>query len=397
MDDAPLLFREPIVNRHREPVGYDFSLISPAGERAPVGGLAGLLHGTKESEDYFQRVGGRFAMADCGQVEADRPQAASGRFVLSLRPDEGIDNVAALAVKWRTAAFGLCLDVPAAATWPQPVLKQASHLRFDCARPQQAEEAQGRLRNQEAKQIAGGIRSFAAFERAREAGFDMFQGYFFLAPGSASGPSSSASYSSIVTLMKLAQQDAPIGKIEEVLKRDAPLSYRLLRYINSAGFGLSCEIQSFRQAVTLLGYQNLHKWLALLMVTAARQNTLAALVTTAVARGRAAELLGRELFDAQSRDNLFMTGAFSLLHVILQMPLEKIAEQITLGEAITEALFHRAGPYGPLLELIELSEQLDEPANAERAADLTMSLGLTHQALNRALMDALIWAEGLGR
>ena len=205
------------------------------------------------------------------------------------------------------------------------------------------------------------------------------------------------SYSTIVGLMKLAQDDAPVARIEEALKRDAALSFKLLRYINSVGFGLSCEIQSFKHAVAVLGYQNLYKWLALLLVTAARQRGCAALVITAVTRGRLAELLGQTLFDAHERDNLFLTGAFSLLHVILALPLEQITEQIALPESVTDALFHHAGRFGPILELVKLFERLDEPGNAARALELTLSLGLTTEAVNRAQLDALAWAEGLGR
>jgi EAL and modified HD-GYP domain-containing signal transduction protein len=123
----------------------------------------------------------------------------------------------------------------------------------------------------------------------------------------------------------------------------------------------------------------------------------AALVTTAVARGRLAELLGHTLFDAQDRDNLFLAGAFSLLHVILALPLERIAEQVALPDSVTDALFHHAGPFGPILELVKLFECLEEPGRAARAHELTLSLGLTTDAVNRAQLDALAWAEGLGR
>src|SRR5690606_38872162 len=114
-------------------------------------------------------------------------------------------------------------------------------------------------------------------------------------------------------------------------------------------------------------------------------------------RGRLAELLGHSLFEAQDRDNLFITGAFSLLHVILQMPLEKITEQVALPEAVTDALFHHTGQFGALLELVKLCETLGVENHAARAAELAMMIGITPESLNRAQLDALVWAEGLGR
>jgi EAL and modified HD-GYP domain-containing signal transduction protein len=83
--------------------------------------------------------------------------------------------------------------------------------------------------------------------------------------------------------------------------------------------------------------------------------------------------------------------------VILQVPLEQLAEQLSLAEAVTDALLRYEGPYGPILEFVELTERLDEPGSAARAAELAMSLSLPHNTLNRAQVEALVWAEGLGR
>jgi EAL and modified HD-GYP domain-containing signal transduction protein len=395
MNDSPLLFREPLVTRERATVGYDLALYSEHGERAPVGGIAALL-GSGAEPSWFERIPDRFVLADCAQVESEHSPAPGGRFVLSLHHDGALENPAATVAAWKSAGFGLCLDVAKVEEWPTTVLSQATYVRVDSARQgAELEETAAKVRGLRAKKIAAGVRSHDTFQRAISAGCDLCQGYFFTQPGKSPAQPPSASYANIVNLMRLAQEDAPLHKLEELLKRDAALSFRLLRYINSVGFGLSCEIHSFRHAVTLLGYQNLHKWLALLLVTAARQNSSPALGTAAIARGRLAELLGHDLFEPHDRDNLFITGTFSLLHAILQMPLEEIAEQVTLPDAVFEALAHNAGAFGPILELVIATESLDRPGTAARAAELAMSLGLTHEALNRAQLEALAWAEGL--
>jgi len=396
MDDTALLFRQPITNRARELLGYDLVLISPHGERAASGGVAGLLEGVAPDKGFLARLPNRFALADCAQVEAEQADAAPGRFVLSTRADGSIEDLPTVTRKWKAAGFGLCLDTTAQDNWPQQVLDQASFVRLDQdLLDGHLEDVSGRLRKHQVKQIAASVRSRSRYEAAVRAGCELFEGYFFTEPSADQAPAATPAYSSIVTLMKLAQDNAPTRQLEEVLKRDATLSFKLLRYINSVGFGLSCEIQSFRHAVTLLGYQNLYKWLALLLVTAARRQSAAALVTTSIARGRLAELLGQSLFDAQEQDSLFIAGAFSLLHAVLQVPLEQVAEQVSLSQAVTDALFRHEGPYGPILELVEQTERLDQPAAAEHVAQLAASLGITHAALNRAQLDALVWAEGL--
>ncbi|MBL8508954.1 MAG: HDOD domain-containing protein, partial [Chitinimonas sp.] len=187
--------------------------------------------------------------------------------------------------------------------------------------------------------------------------------------------------------------NAEITEIENALKRDVALSFKLLRYINSAGFGLSCEIHSFRHAVTILGYQKLYRWLTLLLVTASSDaGTPPALMKTAVTRGRLVELLGSHMLDGTDRDNLFIVGVFSLLDVMLDMPMEKILETLLLPDAVSDALLSRTGIYGPFLELAEACED-PEMADVPRLCE---HLQLTPEMLNKAHVSALAWVEELG-
>jgi EAL and modified HD-GYP domain-containing signal transduction protein len=391
-----LLHRTPVVTRKQELAGYELHLLSTDGESAAAGGVAALLAGEGTDADFFERLPNRFALADCEQVEAEKAGAAPGRFILGLRADGTVD-LGALSKKCKSAGFGVCVLDPQNSAWTSALLDQAGYFRLSFAQLNGTlAKTSQQLRRHNAKQIAADVRTRAEFEAAQQAVCDLFSGYFFLEPLPGEAQTVNPSYNTIVGLMQLVQDNAPIAKIEELLKRDAALSYRLLRYINSAGFGLSCEIQSFRHAVTVLGYQNLHRWLALLLVTAAKQTGSAALVSAAIARGRLAELLAQGLFEAKERDNLFIVGAFSLLYVILRMPLEKVTDAIALPEPVTDALSTRQGPYGPILQLVELTEKLGQPGVASKASELAMSLGLSLETVNRAQIDALAWAESLG-
>jgi EAL and modified HD-GYP domain-containing signal transduction protein len=298
------------------------------------------------------------------------------------------------ASKLKNMGFGIHLTLDLNRPLPHSLLQIATHISLpsDSVDLQVASKA---LRKFSAKQIARPITNLQEFTRAKGAGFDYVDGYYFSDVAAKTTKVINPAYTSIISVMQLAQQNAPIQKIEEALKRDAALSFRLLRYINSAGLGLSCEISSFRHAVTIIGYQNLYRWLSLLLVSAVQESGCPALMTTAVVRGRLAELLGASFFDRQERDNLFIVGVFSMLDVMLGMPMDKILDQIPLGENIVDALLHRQGNYGPFLDLAQCCERLDDESTIRRAQGLMELLQLTSDQVNHAHMQALGWTESL--
>jgi len=163
-------------------------------------------------------------------------------------------------------------------------------------------------------------------------------------------------------------------------------------YINSVGFGLSCEIQSINHALTILGRKQLYRWLTLLMVTAGDNSTPPALMKTSITRGRLTELLGEGYFEKHDRDNLFIIGVFSLLDAILKMPMEKVLEKIQLPDTVMEALLTRKGIYGPFLQLTEACED----ANSEKILELAELLQFDANKVNECHISALAWVETLG-
>ncbi len=238
--------------------------------------------------------------------------------------------------------------------------------------------------------LAWGLPDVGAFQKAVSAGYDGASGWFFL-HGNPPPKALSPAHAQIVRLLNLVRNNADIKDIEAVLKQDVALSYKLLRYINSAGFGLMCEIQSFRHAVSILGYDNLNKWLSLLLVTASRDPGAPAMMQTAIARGRFMEEIGAQFFDKSELDNLFITGAFSLLNVLLGTSMQALLEEMNLPAAITEALLAEQGEFAPFLKLARLCETFDGAALAKAADDLHIAPTL----LNRAHVTALGFADSL--
>ena len=238
--------------------------------------------------------------------------------------------------------------------------------------------------------LAWGLQDSPAFDTAINRGYDGAAGWFFL-QGSASSKSLAPSHAQIVRLLNLVRNNADVKDIEAVLKQDVALSYKLLRYINSVGFGLRCEIQSFRHAVTILGYNNLNKWLSLLLVTASRDPSAPALMQASIARGRMMERVGAPFFDKADYDNLFITGAFSLLPSLLGTSLGDLLSEMSLPESITDALVNGEGEYASFLKLARACERFD----ATNLAKLTTDLTIDSHAVNAALLAGVQFADSL--
>ena len=238
--------------------------------------------------------------------------------------------------------------------------------------------------------IAWGLGDVPEFRDAVAQGYDGASGWFFLR-GLRTDGKLAPSHAQIVRLLSLVRRNAEVKDIEHVLKQDVALSYKLLRYINSAGFGLMCEIQSFRHAVTILGYEKLHKWLSVLLISASRDPSAPALMQTAIARGRFMEKIGAAFFEKGELDNLFITGAFSMLHLLLGASLQTALDEMHLPSAIYDALISGEGVYAPFLKLAQALESFDD----KPLAGLSKELHITPEEVNRAHLEALAFADSL--
>ena len=275
----------------------------------------------------------------------------------------------------------LCLD----GYLPSQALPQSASFRFVIA-----DLAHARSGVPPGLMLARDLADADAFDTALKNGFDGATGWFFLRT-KPKAKKLAPSHGQIVRLLNLVRKNAEVRDLEAALKQDVALSFKLLRYINSAGFGLSCEIQSFRHAVTILGFDKLHKWLSLLLVTASKDPTAPALMQTAIVRGRFMEIVGAGFFDKSELDNLFITGAFSLLDVLLGTPMEAILEEMHLPEGVTDALLQNESVYKPFLELAVAAESDRDTSLAQISASLQLEVS----RLNQAQLQALSFADSL--
>ncbi len=192
----------------------------------------------------------------------------------------------------------------------------------------------------------------------------------------------------VLELLRLVRDDADLDKIDATLRRDPALAFKLLRLVNSAAFNLPVQITSFQHAVMMLGYKKLIRWLSLLLATASKDTNTFPLMHASIRRGIFLETIGATASQGEMRDELFITGAFSLLDRITGAPFPHLFELISLSESIVDAILNRAGPYGPYLTLIEAIERSDPIAIRKQAEELAIPIATCNEALLKSLAAA---------
>jgi c-di-GMP phosphodiesterase len=175
------------------------------------------------------------------------------------------------------------------------------------------------------------------------------------------------------------------------LKLDPTLAFKLLRYINSAAFGLRVEVGSFRHALMLLGYQRLKRWLALLLTSASKDRDMKPVMFAALRRGLLMEELARASGggnNEEMRNEAFICGVFSLLDRMMKQPFAELLKAVPVPDSVRQVLVDGVGPYQPFLEVVRAVENeslFDVRDSAER---LLLGVGEINRAVLRALSRA---------
>ncbi|MEW5789337.1 MAG: EAL domain-containing protein [Pseudomonadota bacterium] len=294
----------------------------------------------------------------------------------------------------KTAGYRFALDDFHYMPESESLLPLANYVKLDVLAHSPAELARmvKQIRRYPVKLVAEKVETLEQFRHCRDLGFDFFQGYYFARPENLVAKIINPNHATVLQLLEKVRNNAEVKDLEALFKKDVALTFKLLRYINSAGFGLSCEVQSIRHAVSILGMQPLYRWLTLLLVTAGNSPTSPTLSRTAITRGRLCELLGKHVLARSDQDNLFIVGVFSLLPAFLEMPMEEVLERVVITDKLADALLDRSGIYGPFLSLVEAVESGDE----KQLEDLALSLMLAPQQVSEAHLQALAWVEQLG-
>ncbi len=235
-----------------------------------------------------------------------------------------------------------------------------------------------------------GLETQEEFDACRRMSFSYFHGPFIRRREEWSPVQVNESALRICDLLARMRKGAELGELAEQIKHDPMISYRILRFANSAAVGATRDITSISDATLIIGRQALYRWLVLLLCVAGPASPgHQALLEDALARGRLMELLAGPENTPSARQVLFLTGIFSLLDVMLKVPMDALLAQMTLPPELRDALLERSGPCVPLLRLAEACESGNQALLMQLCDALRIDLG----ALNQSLAAAGAWAR----
>ncbi|MGE4297425.1 MAG: EAL and HDOD domain-containing protein [Desulfovibrionaceae bacterium] len=210
--------------------------------------------------------------------------------------------------------------------------------------------------------LAEKVEDKETFDLCKQLGYQYFQGYFFSKPEVVPGRKiASGALAKLQLLQALNRESSEFSELARIISMDISLSYRLLKFINSAAFSLQRKIQSIDQAVTLLGKEPLRQWAMIVVVSDMDTSPKAGeMAFAAIQRARFLEKLwGNMKKKPQSKEAMFMLGLFSRLDAMLDQRMEDVLEGMPLDDMILDALLGKENAARDCLVLLDAVEQGD--------------------------------------
>jgi EAL and modified HD-GYP domain-containing signal transduction protein len=293
----------------------------------------------------------------------------------------------------RRAGYLIALDdyVPCADT--MRLLPFADIVKVDFLATNAAQQAAiaADMRRRGIRLLAEKIETREQFNFASQLGYHYFQGYFFSKPQLLTMQDIPCSQLAYIQILSVANRDDyDVNELERVILREPSLCYRLLRYLNSAAFGLF-PIRSIRHALSLLGQREIQKWVSIVVVISVGGDRPTELIASTLTRARTCETLSR--FCGVDSSAAFMVGVMSLMDAILDRPMDTVISQLPLTAECKDALRGSTTALGRLLQLATSCER----GAWEEVASSAAGLGLKEDKIWDAFRDACRWSGDILR
>lgn len=310
------------------------------------------------------------------------------RIVLEILEDVEPDAEVLEAVKrLKRHGFTIALDDYVYRHELEPLVSLADIVKIDLPnipRDELASHLRG-LRRHPVKILAEKVETQEDFEICKELGCDFFQGYFFCKPQTLSRAKIDSNPAAIVRLLSTLQDPRVTSRqIEELLRMDANLCYKILRFANSAQTSYMEKIESIRHAVTLMGIARIRSMATMMLMAGLGHNKPQELLNIAMIRAKMCELIAEHLQERQP-DRMFTVGVLSAFDALLDTPMEEVVQMLHLSAELSDALLHRTGIVGNILTCVLNYEQGNWP--------IECPLGIEAEAIVECYLSAVSWAS----
>ncbi len=247
------------------------------------------------------------------------------------------------------------------------------------------------LRHHPVKLLAERVETEEEFVLANRMGFSYFQGYFFSKPERIGITEIPAIKINLLRLLvEVAKKDIEIERLRDIISTDVAITYKLLRYLNSAYYYLLQEIKSVRHAVALLGETELRRFGMMVIVSELASDKPDELVRLVLVRSKFCELLGYAADRSESEcSDLYMTGLFSLLDTMLDCPMSELLEKLAISTLVKEALLGTDNGYFYFLRLSQALERNQQTV----CKSIQEKLLLTDDQLQSCYLEAIKFAN----
>jgi c-di-GMP phosphodiesterase len=391
--DGVVVARQPIFDAGWDVIAYELLYRPLTAEADPVGPeamTAGVLATAFSELGLDLLVGNRPAHVNVTRdflLDVRPLPMDPRRTVIELVEDQKVDGKLVDALKDAVnEGFTLALDDFQHSPKMDPLLDLASIVKLD-VRALDATQLEKEIRKLSARTyltlVAEKVETAEEYELCRELGFDAYQGYFFALPELSRTPGTPTRELGTLCALASTDEDTRLEELEEIVRRDAGLSHKLLRYANSAYVAPLRPITSLRHALTMIGATSIRRW-ALLMALSGLRDAPHHLLDTAMLRGRMAELLAPQMTAAP--DRAFTAGLFSLLDAMTGREMTELVSELQFDDRLKNAMVERTGPEGAVLQATLAYERGDFDAAAEFARP---------DVLANAYTDAIRWSTEL--
>ncbi len=238
--------------------------------------------------------------------------------------------------------------------------------------------------------LAEKVETYEEYNQAVELGCVLFQGFFFAKPEMMKTKTLTPSQMAMAELLyETSKAELDLAGITAVFERDVSLSYKLLRYANSAMFKRRNEISSIKQALVTLGSIELKRFMGLMFASNVNPDKPSELINSAMARAKFCELAANNIKNNVDSSKAFLTGLLSLIDAILDEDIESVLAKLPLAQEIKDSLLTREGDIAQLIQLVEFIEH----AQWDESTATMEKLGLTKELVVKDYNDAITWAD----